>query len=124
MYTFIAIVIVIASILLTISVLLQNSKGGGLAANFTSGNETFGVRKTADILEKTTWVLAGTIFVLCVVASAFIQDNSASNANDAIVNNILEGNQAQQPAAQFPAMENAAETPAAPAETPAETPAN
>ncbi|MBS7385384.1 MAG: preprotein translocase subunit SecG, partial [Bacteroidales bacterium] len=33
MYTAIAILIVIASIFLTIVVLVQNSKGGGLAAN-------------------------------------------------------------------------------------------
>ena len=51
MYTVIAILIVIASIILTLVVLVQNSKGGGLAANFASGNQTFGVRKTADFLE-------------------------------------------------------------------------
>ncbi len=58
MYTAIAILIVIASIFLTIIVLVQNSKGGGLAANFAAGNQTFGVRQTADFLEKSTWALA------------------------------------------------------------------
>ena len=52
MYTVLAIIIVIASIFLTIIVLVQNDKGGGLAANFASGNQTFGVRQTADFLEK------------------------------------------------------------------------
>ena len=60
-YITLSIVIVIASILLTIVVLLQNSKGGGLAANFASGNTTFGVRQTADFLEKATWTLAAVI---------------------------------------------------------------
>ena len=58
MYIAISIIIVIASILLTIVVLVQNSKGGGLAANFASGNQTFGVRQTADFLEKALQVVA------------------------------------------------------------------
>ena len=81
MYTVISILIIIASILLTLVVLIQNSKGGGLAANFASGNQTFGVRQTADFLEKTTWTLAIVILVLCVAATAFIStgsDNSES----------------------------------------------
>jgi len=45
MYTAISILIVIASILLTIIVLIQNSKGGGLAANFAAGNQTLGLDK-------------------------------------------------------------------------------
>lgn len=72
MYSFLAIVIVIASILLTIVVLIQNSKGGGLAANFASGYQTFGVRQTADILEKLTWGFAITIIVLCIFITMFI----------------------------------------------------
>ncbi|MBO7278255.1 MAG: preprotein translocase subunit SecG [Bacteroidales bacterium] len=76
MYTLIAILIIIASILLTLVVLVQNSKGGGLAANFASGNQTFGVRQTADFLEKTTWTLAIVILVLCIAATAFISTGS------------------------------------------------
>ena len=64
MYTVIAILIVIASVILTLVVLVQNSKGGGLAANFAAGNQTFGVRQTADFLEKATWTLAIIIIVL------------------------------------------------------------
>ena len=65
----ISIIIVIASILVTLVVLVQNSKGGGLAANFASGNQTFGVRQTTDFLEKLTWGLATTIIVLCILSS-------------------------------------------------------
>ena len=71
-YITISIIIIIASILLTLVVLVQNSKGGGLAANFAAGNQTLGVRQTADFLEKLTWSLAATILVLCVVATFFI----------------------------------------------------
>lgn len=91
MYIFISIVIVIASILLTICVLMQNSKGGGLAANFAAGNQTFGVRQTADILEKATWVLEIGIIVLCVVATAFIstsKNDTASAVKEKIEQNV------------------------------------
>ena len=41
MYIFITVLIVIAAILLTLLVLVQNSKGGGLAAGFASGAYRF-----------------------------------------------------------------------------------
>ena len=88
MYTVISILIIIASILLTLVVLVQNSKGGGLAANFASGNQTFGVRQTADFLEKTTWTLAIVILVLCVAATAFI--STGSDSADSTVQQRLE----------------------------------
>jgi preprotein translocase subunit SecG len=65
MYITLTILIVIASVLLTLLVLVQNSKGGGLSAGFSSSNQIMGVRKTTDFLEKATWALV--IFV--VVAS-------------------------------------------------------
>lgn len=77
-YIIISIIIVIASILLTVVVLLQNSKGGGLAANFAAGNTTFGVRQTADFLEKTTWVLASIVIVLAIVATFVIPTKGGS----------------------------------------------
>ena len=80
-YITLSILIVIASILLTIVVLLQNSKGGGLAANFATGNQTFGVRQTADFLEKATWTLAGTVIVLCIVATFVIPQRSSRHSN-------------------------------------------
>jgi preprotein translocase subunit SecG len=64
MYPFISVLVVIASILLILIVLVQNSKGGGLASNFASSNQVMGVRKTTDFLEKATWTLAGTLLVL------------------------------------------------------------
>ena len=80
-YITLSIIIVIASILLTIVVLLQTSKGGGLAANFATGNQTFGVRQTADFLEKATWTLAGTVIILCVVATFVIPQRSSRHSN-------------------------------------------
>ena len=69
MYVFITILIVIAAILLTLLVLVQNSKGGGLAAGFQSSNQIMGAPKTADFLEKTTWSIMGIIAVLCILCT-------------------------------------------------------
>ncbi len=99
MYTFIAILIVIASVFLTLVVLVQNSKGGGLAANFASGNQTFGVRQTADVLEKSTWALAIVIIVLCVAATAFVSSRASENKSD-LLNQIENTAPVAQP--QFP----------------------
>ena len=52
LFTILTILIVIAAILLVAVVLLQSGKGEGMASNFTSANQTLGVRQTADILEK------------------------------------------------------------------------
>ena len=71
LFTVLAILVMLAAILMTIVVLLQNGKGGGLASNFVAGNQTFGVRQTADILEKITWGLCVVIFVLSI-SSAFV----------------------------------------------------
>lgn len=57
MYIFFSVLIVICAVLLILIVLVQNSKGGGLASNFGQGNQVMGVKKTADFLEKATWVL-------------------------------------------------------------------
>lgn len=72
MFTLISVLIFIAAILLVLIVLVQNSKGGGLAANFSASNQVMGVRKTADFLEKATWTLAGSLVVLSILASATI----------------------------------------------------
>jgi preprotein translocase subunit SecG len=71
-YIFVSVLIIIACIFQILIVLVQNSKGGGLASNFTSAGQSMGVRKTADFLEKSTWTLAGAILILCVVATASI----------------------------------------------------
>ncbi|MBO8470453.1 MAG: preprotein translocase subunit SecG [Bacteroidetes bacterium] len=81
LFTILTVFVVIASVLVTIVVLLQNSKGGGLASNFVAGNQTFGVRKTADILEKITWGLVAFIFVFSIVTT-FTTTGSGKNEID------------------------------------------
>ena len=71
MYTILAILIMIASILLIGVILIQKSKGGGLAANVNNYNQFMGVRKTTDFIEKATWILAGFICAASI-ACAFV----------------------------------------------------
>ena len=58
MYTVLVVLIVILAILMCLVVLIQESKGGGLASSFSASNQIMGVRKTTDVIEKVTCVLA------------------------------------------------------------------
>ena len=117
LFTILAVLALVGSILLTLVVLLQNSKGGGLASNFTAGNQTFGVRQTTDILEKITWGLA--IFILVVsIAASFSYSKSENSLLDRANQDVEESTEVVDfDAAQEPAAEEqvAEETPAAPA---------
>ena len=85
MYNFIVILILIASVALALVVLVQNSKGGGLAANFAAPNQIMGVRKTTDFLEKLTWGLAIALVVLSLIATITIHSGRrASTAKNAV----------------------------------------
>ncbi|MBK5194702.1 MAG: preprotein translocase subunit SecG [Proteiniphilum sp.] len=76
MYIFITILILLASILMILAVLVQKSKGGGLASGFSSSNQIMGVRKTTDFLEKFTWTLAGIMIVLSILTAKFTASDS------------------------------------------------
>ena len=58
----------IISFLLGAVILVQNPKGGGLAAGFTGGAQMGGVQRTTDFLEKSTWYLVVALFVTCIIA--------------------------------------------------------
>ncbi len=73
MYIFISVLILAVSVLLGLIVLVQNPKGGGLAANLTgAGSQFMGVRQTADFLEKASWGLAIALLVLSLTATMVI----------------------------------------------------
>ena len=125
MYTLLVILIVVAALLMIGIVLIQESKGGGLASNFSTYNQIGGVRKTTDFIEKTTWGLAAAMVVISVLC-AYVAPQSATAGS--VMENIeapatnpnnLPGFGASQqkdaaaPAAEAPATEApAAETPA------------
>ena len=60
------ILIVLASLLLSFFVLIQNPKGGGLSAGFSGGANLIGVKRTGDILEKGTWIFAIALMVFSI----------------------------------------------------------
>lgn len=91
MYLFISILILFAALALVFVVIVQNSKGGGLASGFSSSNNIMGVRKTTDVLEKSTWWLASILMFLCVASTIFISSPNAQDKN--IDKNIVKSEQ-------------------------------
>jgi preprotein translocase subunit SecG len=119
MYTLLVIFIVIAALLMIGIVLIQESKGGGLASNFSSYNQIGGVRKTTDFIEKATFALAAFMVVVSIVC-AYVAPTEATSSSvmEGVENPITNPNNvpgfgASQPQEEAPAAEvPAAEAPA------------
>ena len=71
MLTIILILGIIAAILTILIVLIQNPKGGGLASNFSAGNQLFGAKQTTEGVEKLTWIFVAIILVVSLAASSY-----------------------------------------------------
>ena len=108
-FTILVVLIIIAAILLIAVVLLQNGKDGGLATNFTSANQTLGVRQTATILEKATWYLVAFILVLSIITVFVARGGTQRGSNDAVSTEIV--NQAADAADEAPAFPISQENP-------------
>ena len=130
MYTLFVILVIIASLFMCLIVLIQESKGGGLASGFASGNQMMGVRKTTDVIEKLTWSLAAAMVVFSVISVYFIP---AAAGTSSVMEGVATEQQLTAPtnlpgipaadAADAPAADApAADTPAA--DAPAEAPQN
>ncbi len=71
----IIIIILILCVLLAFVILIQNPKGGGLSSSIGGfSNQTMGVQRTTESLEKASWYLMGAIafLVLLTGTSLFI----------------------------------------------------
>lgn len=88
MYTFITVILIITCILLALVVLVQNSKGGGLASGFSSSNQVMGVRRTTDLLEKLTWGLAIALMVFSITGTMMMPRGVESQASSAVQEQI------------------------------------
>ena len=117
MYNLLVILVVIASILMCLVVLIQESKGGGLASGFASGNQLMGVRKTTDVIEKLTWGLAIAMVVFSV-ASVYTIPQAGSDAS--VMENAATQQQTTAPT-NLPGIP-ATDIQAAPSDAPAEAP--
>ena len=67
MDAFLSVIIIIAAILLTLVIFIQNPKGGGLSSDFGSPAQLGGVKKTNEFIDKLTWSLAGIIVAGSVI---------------------------------------------------------
>ena len=72
MYTLFVILVIISSLLEIGLVLVQESKGGGLVSKFDGFSKHVGVRETATLLEKSTWIMGGIIVLLCVICAGML----------------------------------------------------
>ncbi len=116
LYSICIVLILVASIILILAILVQNPKSG-MAANFGAANQVMGVRESANILEKTTWTLAGIIVALSLVATISMEDGIATQSTS------LEKDAAALMEKAAAASTEAMPQAEVPAETPAETPA-
>jgi preprotein translocase subunit SecG len=75
MFEFLIVLISLIGILMTLSVLLQSGRGGGLAGIASGGATTqiLGSRQAPDFLEKATWVLATSFIILCILTTFTIR---------------------------------------------------
>lgn len=80
MYQLFVILAVVFAVLLTLIVLVQESKGGGLAADFSNMNALAGVRRTTDLVEKLTWGFALALVVLCI-GTSFVAPKGEKNTS-------------------------------------------
>jgi preprotein translocase subunit SecG len=83
---FIVLLILVAIMLMGV-VLIQSSKGGGLAGTFGGGGAdasmVFGVRRTADFLVKLTSILAGILLAFSLITNVVI--NKSGGTNESII---------------------------------------
>ena len=79
-----SILIIIISVLLVLVVIIQNSKGGGLDANIASQNQSFGAKKTTEIVEKVTWYLIGALAILCIISTKSVSTGSPDEDTEGV----------------------------------------
>jgi len=80
MYTLLIILIVLTALLMIGIVLIQETKGGGLASGFASANSLAGVRQTTNFIEKATWTLAAAMVVISI-ACAYVAPQATTESS-------------------------------------------
>ena len=105
MYTFLVVLIIIASIILILSILAQSPKSG-MAANFGASNQVMGVRQTTDFLEKFTWGASIAIVVLSFAATIAMSSHSKSQSKgDTLIEQVMSSEAAIPSAVTLPSEE-------------------
>ena len=76
------ILMTISCLLLGLIVLIQNPKGGGLSGNIAGfSNQFMGVKQTTDVLEKSTWIMAGVVALFCILSPLLMRDSAKADDN-------------------------------------------
>jgi len=107
MFTFLIVLISIIAVLMTLVVLLQSGKGGGLAGIASGGATTqiLGSRQAPDFLEKATWTLATAFIVLCILSNFVIGPETTGGS---VIQQNAQSGQIQTPPPVLPAPGDAA----------------
>lgn len=95
MQTLLIILIILASVLLSFLVLIQEPKGGGLASGFSGSTNLMGVKRTGDILEKGTWGLVIAIMVFALIVN--VMSPSVSTGSSGLSEQITPTNPSTAP---------------------------
>lgn len=90
MLTLVFILIIVACVLLTLVVLIQNPKGGGIAANFVAPTQIMGAKRSTDVVEKATWVLALALIVLTLGSNFFRPSSEEASTQDSRLKDAIE----------------------------------
>lgn len=116
-FTIIIVLIAIIGLLISLVILVQSGKGGGLAGIAAGGatQQVLGARQAPDVLEKATWVLATVFIVLCILSNFVIEDGGANAPANSVIQDRAQGEQTTLPPTDIPA--------APPIEVPADQPA-
>jgi preprotein translocase subunit SecG len=73
MITLITILILLACVVLSFFILVQQPKGGGLSGGFGSlSTQVMGVKQSSDVMEKGTWTAMGIVAGLCIISVMFL----------------------------------------------------
>ena len=79
MLTLLTVLVAIVSVLLILAILIQNPKGGGIDQTFGGqAQQLFGAARSTDVIEKATWVLAGALIALCILAVFIVGRGAAA----------------------------------------------
>ncbi|MBX2892060.1 MAG: preprotein translocase subunit SecG [Saprospiraceae bacterium] len=83
MLSTLSVLIALISVLLMLAILIQNPKGGGIDATFGGqAQQLFGAARSTDFIEKATWVLAGALAVLCIIAVLTVGTGGPASPTD------------------------------------------
>ncbi|MEL6845378.1 MAG: preprotein translocase subunit SecG, partial [Bacteroidota bacterium] len=70
MFILLGILCVVLAVALTLVVIVQNSKGGGLSSTFGGGaSQILGARRSSEFIEKLTWYLAVGVAIIAFAAN-------------------------------------------------------